>query len=48
MTPKLTVILSIIRENYAIHDHESTYDIGLLFYDIRRCAALSACKLHLG
>ena len=44
MTPKLTVILSIIRESYAIHGHESTYDIRLLFYDISRCAVLSACQ----
>ena len=44
MTPKLTVILCIIRESYAIHGHESTYDIGLLFYDISRCAVLSACQ----
>ena len=44
MTPKLTVILCIIRESYAIHGHESTYDIGLLFYDIGRCAVLSACQ----
>ena len=31
MTPKLIVILCIIRESYAIHGHESTYAIGYYF-----------------